>query len=49
MINDFTALALATEDLRPIGGGEAVPGAPRVVLGPGTGLGVPGLLLAPGE
>jgi len=53
VINDFTALALslpalAPEDLRPIGGGEAVPGAPRAVLGPGTGLGVSGLLPAPG-
>jgi len=49
VINDFTALALslpalASADLRPIGGGTAAPDAPLAVLGPGTGLGVSGLL-----
>ncbi len=51
VINDFTALALSLPalqpaDLRPIGRGAAVPGAPLAVLGPGTGLGVSGLLPA---
>ncbi|AKJ26876.1 glucokinase [Caldimonas brevitalea] len=51
VINDFTALALALPGLSPqelqqIGGGEAVPGAPRALIGPGTGLGVSGLLPA---
>ena len=45
VINDFTALALGlpslgAHELHPVGGGEAVAGAPRAVLGPGTGLGV---------
>ena len=49
VINDFTALALAlpalaSDDLRPIGRGTAVPGAAVAVLGPGTGLGVCGLV-----
>lgn len=50
VINDFTALALSlptlqVADLHRIGGqGLAVPGAPLAVLGPGTGLGVSGLL-----
>lgn len=49
VINDFTALALslpalADTDLRRIGGGVAVAGAPYAVLGAGTGLGVSGLL-----
>ena len=49
VINDFTALALALplltpEQLRPVGGGEAVPGAAIALLGPGTGLGVSGLV-----
>lgn len=48
-VNDFTALALALptlrpEELRPIGGGSAVQGAPWALLGPGTGLGVSGLI-----
>jgi len=51
VINDFTALALSLpaltpEDLRPIGGGTAVVGAARALIGPGTGLGVSGLLSA---
>ncbi len=48
-VNDFAALALAlptlrSDELRPIGGGSAVPGAPLALLGPGTGLGVSGLI-----
>lgn len=52
VINDFTALALSlptlgASDLRAIGGGQAVRGAPMALLGPGTGLGVSGLLTSP--
>ena len=51
VINDFTALALSlptltAADLRKIGPGAATPGAPLALLGPGTGLGVSGLLPA---
>ncbi|MBY0411187.1 MAG: glucokinase [Burkholderiaceae bacterium] len=54
VINDFTALALAlpllTADLlRPVGGGAAVAGAAIALLGPGTGLGVSGLVFPPGS
>ncbi len=49
VINDFTALALALPDLgaqelRQHGGTAAVPGAAKALIGPGTGLGVSGLL-----
>jgi glucokinase len=49
VINDFTALALALprlapQDRQPVGGGSAVAGAPLGVLGPGSGLGVSGLV-----
>jgi glucokinase len=49
VINDFEAQALAVaslgkEHLTQIGGGEAIDGSSRVVLGPGTGLGVAGLV-----
>lgn len=49
VINDFTALALALPDLRAdqrvqVGAGEPVARAPIALLGPGTGLGVSGLL-----
>ena len=49
VINDFTALALALPalaagDVRRVGTGEGVPGAPIALLGAGTGLGVSGLL-----
>ena len=49
VINDFEATALslpylAEQDLRSLGGGQAVSGAPMAVLGPGSGLGVAGLL-----
>lgn len=51
VLNDFTALALSLpallpSDLRKIGGGQAVPDAPLALIGPGTGLGVSGLLPA---
>jgi len=56
VINDFTALALALPDLQPselrqLGGGSAVPHAPMALIGPGTGLGVSGLIAgdAPGR
>ena len=53
VINDFTALALSlpsldAADLRAVGGGQAVLNAPIGLLGPGTGLGVSGLLPAIG-
>ncbi len=49
VINDFTALALSLPELQPadlhqIGPGVSVPGAAKALLGPGTGLGVSGLL-----
>ncbi len=49
VINDFSALALSlptlqASDLHAIGQGIGVIGAPMAVLGPGTGLGVSGLL-----
>jgi len=50
-MNDFTALAMSLrylppQDLDPIGGGRAVMGATIALLGPGTGLGVSGLVPA---
>jgi glucokinase len=50
-LNDFTALAMALrhlppKDLEPIGGGRPVLGATIALLGPGTGLGVSGLVPA---
>ncbi len=52
VLNDFTANARAIPMLRetdraPIGGGAAVPGAPAVILGPGSGLGVSALIPCP--
>src|SRR4026207_367424 len=49
VVNDFTALALAVPILQPdevqkVGGGTAVPATPIAVIGPGTGLGVSGLV-----
>ena len=49
VINDFSALALALPhlapaDLRRLGGGIALPTMPMALLGPGTGLGVSGLI-----
>ncbi|WP_375058353.1 glucokinase [Zobellella sp. DQSA1] len=49
VINDYTALAhslphLAEQERRKVGGGAARPGFPVALLGPGTGLGVGGLV-----
>lgn len=49
VLNDFKAIALSLpalgpNDLRQVGGGVTDPGGPRGVIGPGTGLGVSGLL-----
>lgn len=49
VVNDFAALAaalpsLASKDLVQVGGDVAVPDEPIGVLGPGTGLGVAGLI-----
>ena len=49
VVNDFTAMALCVpqlgaDDKRAIGGGKARPNAPIAVLGPGTGLGMSGLI-----
>lgn len=58
VLNDFEALALAlphlgTRDLVQIGGGASIAGAPKVVLGPGTGFGgavlLTGSRVLPGE
>jgi glucokinase len=54
LINDFTALALALPvldqaELRQLGGGVAHPVAPKALIGPGTGLGVSGLLPVAGQ
>jgi glucokinase len=52
VLNDFTALALALPalvpaELRQVGGGKPVTRAPMALIGPGTGLGVSGLLPLP--
>jgi glucokinase len=49
VLNDFEALAhavpvLPAADLQAVGSGVAVPGAALAVIGPGTGLGVSGLV-----
>ena len=49
LLNDFTAMALALPDLQPhelrqVGGTTAVAGTAMALIGPGTGLGVSGLL-----
>ena len=54
VLNDYTALALAlplfTESqCRKVGGGEALAGHPMAVIGPGTGLGVSGVVPAGGH
>lgn len=51
VLNDFTALALSIphlgpESLRQVGGGSGVAGTPIALIGPGTGLGVSGLVPA---
>jgi glucokinase len=53
LMNDFAALAWATlmlqpADLMPVNAGEAIDDAPRAVIGPGTGLGVGGVVSARG-
>lgn len=50
-LNDFTALAMAlphlqSDDLHQVGGGEPTPHLPLALIGPGTGLGVSGLIPA---
>jgi glucokinase len=52
VLNDFAALAhglpaVRAAELRPVGGGAALEGEPMALLGPGTGLGVSGLLSTP--
>jgi glucokinase len=54
VLNDFTALAmslpaLAGADLRVLRPGTPVEGTPRALIGPGTGLGVSGLVGAAGH
>jgi glucokinase len=54
VINDFTAQALALPylgdgDKARVGGGNAVAGRPLAVLGPGSGLGVSGLIPCAGK
>jgi glucokinase len=54
LLNDFEAQSLAlpgleVADIDPIGGGVAVAEKPRVVLGPGTGLGAGALVHARGS
>ena len=54
LLNDFTALALAlphlaASELRQVGGGKGVALAARAVLGPGTGLGVSGVVFDRGR
>jgi glucokinase len=49
LMNDFEAIAralphLRAQDVRLLAGGQAVPGEPMVVLGPGTGLGIAALV-----
>ncbi len=49
VVNDFTAVALSVPTLGPddlvrVGGGSGAAAAPMAVLGPGTGLGVSGLV-----
>lgn len=49
LLNDFTALALsiphlARDELRQVGGGAPVENTPIALIGPGTGLGVSGLI-----
>jgi glucokinase len=54
VVNDFTALAMALPHLRPsqrtrIGGGVELPGRTIGLIGPGTGLGVSGLVPVEGR
>jgi len=54
VVNDFTALALSVPglgdgEIERIGGGDTISGAPIAVIGPGTGLGVSGLVQRNGQ
>ncbi|QYF94705.1 glucokinase [Massilia sp. PAMC28688] len=54
VVNDFTALAMALPHLRPsqrtrIGGGVELPGRTIGLIGPGTGLGVSGIVPVDGR
>lgn len=54
LVNDFEALALSLpylipHDLHPLNGGKPVENGAKVVLGPGTGLGVAGLVYGTGS
>ena len=54
VLNDFTALALAlpaipATELRQVGGGHPMPGRAIGLIGPGTGLGVSGLIPTAGH
>lgn len=54
VVNDFTALALALPHLRPsqrirVGGGVELPGRTIGLVGPGTGLGVSGIVPVDGR
>ncbi|MEH6628035.1 MAG: glucokinase [Motiliproteus sp.] len=54
VINDYAAQAYAipylhSDELFKVGGGERLPGQPLALLGPGTGLGVGGLLHPDGD
>jgi glucokinase len=54
VVNDFTALAMAVrhlhaDELMQVGGSQPEPNKPIAVLGPGTGLGVSGLIPAAGN
>jgi len=49
LLNDFTAMALGMLEVQPdelqaVGSGQGLEGAPRLVIGPGTGLGVSALI-----
>jgi glucokinase len=54
VVNDFDAIAhaipqLGPKDVAKVGGGQAAPGHPIGIIGPGTGLGVAGLVVAAGH
>ena len=54
VVNDFTALAMALPHLRPsqrarVGGGMELPGRTIGLIGPGTGLGVSGIVPVDGR
>ena len=53
LLNDFTALALSlpridSSELRQVGTGKPVSDSPLALIGPGTGLGMSGLIPSPG-